>query len=108
MTMAPPSPRAYPSAESLNALDRPWGGLRNPLLDSAMAVLGPIMIFTPPASASSHSPFQMLCAARCTATSDPEHAVSTVTLGPRKSKACEIRLASIVIIMPVAECDLNR
>ncbi len=73
-----------------------------------MAVLGPIMMFTPPARARSHSPFQMLCAARCTATSEPEHAVSIVMLGPRKSKACEIRFASIVIIIPVAEWDLNR
>jgi hypothetical protein len=29
-------------------------------------------------------------------------------LGPRKSKACEIRFASIVIIIPVAEWDLKR
>ena len=29
--------------------------------------------------------------------------MSIVILGPRKSKACEIRLASIVIIIPVAE-----
>ncbi len=46
-----------------------------------MAVLGPIMMLTPPARASSHSPFQMLSAARCTATSELEHAVSTVMLG---------------------------
>ena len=31
-----------------------------------------------------------------------------VMLGPRKSKACEMRFASMVIIIPVAECDLNR
>ncbi len=29
-------------------------------------------------------------------------------LGPRKSNAWEMRLASIVIIIPVAEWDLNR
>ena len=34
--------------------------------------------------------------------------MSIVMLGPRKSKACEIRFASIVIIIPVAEWDLNR
>ena len=50
----------------------------------------------------------MLCAARWTATSELEQAVSIVMLGPRKSKASEIRFASIVIIIPVAEWDLNR
>ena len=66
------------------------------------------MILTPPARAILHSPFQMLCAARCTATSELEHAVSITMLGPRKSNANEILLASIVIIIPVAEWVLNR
>lgn len=83
-------------------------GLRNPLLDSAIAVLGPPMMFTPPASATAHSPFQILCAARCTATSELEQAVSIVMLGPRKSNAWEMRFASMVIIIPVAEWALNR
>jgi hypothetical protein len=87
-------------------LERP-SGLRNPLFDSAMAVFGPSMTFTPPASASVLSPFQMLWAARWTATRELEHAVSTVMLGPRKSKANEIRFANIVIIIPAAECVLN-
>lgn len=77
-------------------------------MDSAIAVLGPTMMLTPPARASSQSPFQMLCAARCTATSELEHAVSIAMLGPRKSNANEIRFASIVIIIPVAECGLKR
>ncbi len=51
---------------------------------------------------------RMLCAARCTATSELEHAVSIVMLGPRKSNAWEMRFASIVIIIPVAEWALNR
>ena len=37
---------------------------------------------TPPASAIEHSPDRSACAARCSATSDDEHAVSTVTAGP--------------------------
>ena len=39
---------------------------------------------TPPASASEHSPGRSACAARCSATSDDEHAVSTVTAGPSR------------------------
>ena len=78
------------------------------VFDSAMAVFGPIMRFTPPARAISHSPFQILCAARCTATRELEQAVSIAMLGPRRSNACEMRFASIVIIIPVAECALNR
>ena len=41
---------------------------------------------TPPASASGQPSSQMLWQARCTATSAEEQAVSTATLGPRKSK----------------------
>ena len=39
---------------------------------------------TPPASARSHSPERRAWAARCSATSDDEQAVSTVTAGPSK------------------------
>ena len=100
------SPRV-PVSRLVERLATPVGA-RNPLFDSAIAVLGPIMMLTPPASARSHSPFQILSAARCTATSELEHAVSMVMLGPRKSKANEILFASIVIIIPVAEWVLNR
>ncbi len=37
---------------------------------------------TPPASAISHSPVRSAWAARCSDTSDDEHAVSTETVGP--------------------------
>ena len=43
---------------------------------------GVAITVTPPASASAHSPSRSACAARCSATSDDEHAVSTVTAGP--------------------------
>ena len=42
--------------------------------------------FTPPTIALAHSPFRRLCTARCVATSDDEQAVSTATLGPRRSQ----------------------
>ncbi|CAM4052954.1 hypothetical protein NORO109296_18390 [Nocardiopsis rhodophaea] len=41
----------------------------------------------PPTTACPASPLRMLCTAWCTATRDEEQAVSTVTEGPRRSKA---------------------
>ena len=43
---------------------------------------GVAITVTPPTSAIEHSPDRNACAARCSATSDDEHAVSTVTAGP--------------------------
>ena len=50
----------------------------NPLI-TPEAVARPV---TPPASAIEHSPARRACAARCSATSDEEQAVSTETVGP--------------------------
>ncbi len=47
-----------------------------------MKTCGPAITVTPPASARSHSPERSAFAARCSATSDDEQAVSTVTAGP--------------------------
>ncbi len=49
-----------------------------------MSVSGVAMTVTPPASASVHSPRRSACAARCSDTSDDEHAVSTVSAGPSR------------------------
>ncbi len=57
---------------------------------------------TPPASASEHSPARSACAARCSATSEAEHAVSTVTAGPSSPKVYEIRPETTLALMPVA------
>ncbi|MDX2766143.1 hypothetical protein PV386_48855, partial [Streptomyces europaeiscabiei] len=46
---------------------------------------------TPPASATSHSPCRSADTARCKATSDDEHAVSTVTAGPRNPNEYDTR-----------------
>ncbi len=51
-----------------------------------MNVPGVAITVTPPANARSHSPERNACAARCSATSDDEHAVSTVTAGPSNPK----------------------
>ncbi len=46
--------------------------------------VGVDMTVAPPASASVHSPARRACIAQCIATSDDEHAVSTVTAGPSR------------------------
>ena len=76
-----PSARAIPSAASENALQRPSAAsARWPL--NAMKGAGVVITVAPPASASEISPFRSAWQARCSATSDDEHAVSTVTAGP--------------------------
>src|SRR3989442_15493720 len=49
---------------------------------------------TPPASATWHSRRRRLSHARCTATSEEEHAVSTGRLGPWRSRAYDTRFAT--------------
>ncbi len=49
-----------------------------------MKAPGVDMIVTPAASAREHSPARSDCTAMCSATSDAEHAVSTVTAGPSR------------------------
>ncbi|CPU44647.1 Uncharacterised protein [Mycobacteroides abscessus subsp. massiliense] len=61
-----------------------------------MNVSGWNMTFTPPASATSHSPFATARTARWVVTSEDEHAVSTVMLGPHRSRAWAMRLDSKV------------
>lgn len=83
--------------------ERP-SGERKPPLVSAMVYCGAMCSRVPPASARSVSPRNRLWAARWTATSEELQAVSRETLGPRKSKQCEIRFDTIVIMVPVAVC----
>ncbi len=49
---------------------------------------------TPPASASEHSPRLSPCTARCIATSEDEHAVSTAIEGPSSPKVYDTRPGS--------------
>ncbi|GAB2758571.1 hypothetical protein GCM10027199_36140 [Amycolatopsis magusensis] len=80
-----PSAQPVPSADSANERHSPSGDSPPCLLNSTM-VVGLDMIVAPPASASSHSPLRSDWVARCMATSEDEHAVSTVTAGPTKPK----------------------
>ncbi len=57
---------------------------------------------TPPASARVHSPARSAWTARCRATSEDEHAVSTVTAGPSRPSAYETRPETTLAALPVA------
>ncbi len=55
---------------------------------------GLTIVFTPPAIAWSHSPVWIARTARCSATSELEHAVSMDALGPIRLSAYDTRLAT--------------
>jgi hypothetical protein len=66
-------------------LQRPSGANPRCLLNSKNAA-GLDITVTPPASANVHSPDRNDCTAKCNATNDDEHAVSTDTAGPSNPK----------------------
>ncbi len=80
-----PSPQPVPSADAEKDLQRPSDASPRCWLNS-MNRSGVAMTVTPPASASEHSPDRSAPQARCSATSDDEHAVSTDTAGPFRPK----------------------
>ncbi len=80
---ATPSPHAVPSALAENGLQRLSVASPACLLNSTN-VVGVAMIVAPPTRASEDSPFRRERTAMCSATSDDEHAVSTVTAGPSR------------------------
>ena len=57
---------------------------------------------TPPASAIVHSPDRSAWQARCSATSDDEHAVSTVTAGPSRPSTYDSRPDTTLVAAPVS------
>ncbi|GAA5615842.1 hypothetical protein Spla01_07059 [Streptomyces platensis] len=82
-SMPTPSPQPVPSAAAANGLQRP-SAARPRCREKSMNVSGVDITETPPARASEHSPDRSACIAQCSATSEAEHAVSTVTAGPSK------------------------
>src|SRR6266542_4395684 len=84
-TTPAPSLRTYPLARASNAKHCPLGDTIEALLKPTVAC-GVIKAFTPPTSAASQAPDAMFWQAIHTATAEEEHAVSTETLGPLKSK----------------------
>jgi hypothetical protein len=95
-----PSPRTYPLARASKVRHRPSGDRARPAA-SASLISGASMRFTPPASASVLSPERRLWQARWIATSDDEHAVSTVMLGPSRPNVYESRPAGKECPLPV-------
>ena len=80
---------------------RPSGESTWPISSKPSVTAGVISALTPPAIATSHSPLRSACTAWWVATSELEHAVSTATDGPWKSKKYETRLATIELAVPV-------
>ncbi len=76
-----PSPQLVPSAAAEKALHLP-SRARPCCRENSANVPGVAITVTPPASARLHSPLRSAWQARCSATSEDEHAVSTVTAGP--------------------------
>ncbi|CAM5727924.1 putative protein OS=Streptomyces antimycoticus OX=68175 GN=SANT12839_037260 PE=4 SV=1 [Streptomyces antimycoticus] len=83
--MPTPSPQPVPSAPAANALQRP-SAARPPWRPNSVKWPGVVITVTP-ASAIVHSPWRSAWIAQCSATSDDEQAVSTVTAGPSKPRA---------------------
>jgi hypothetical protein len=77
---------------------------RPPCRENPAKLIGVDSTVTPPASASEHSPARSDCAARCNATSDDEHAVSTVTAGPSNPSEYDTRPDSTLLASPVIAC----
>ncbi len=98
--MPAPSPRPYPSASASKVLHRPSAAVA-PAASSTSDSPGEVITRTPPASATGHSPARSACTARCSDTSDEEQAVSTAMLGPRRSRACDTRLATPQWAVPI-------
>ncbi|PSK62163.1 hypothetical protein B0E53_05930 [Micromonospora sp. MH33] len=94
-----PSANAVPSAASANARQRPDID-RLPCRVKSTKTAGVGITVTPPARARSDSPVRSDCTARCSATSDDEQAVSTVTAGPSKPRAYATRPELMLPAMP--------
>ncbi|MDT3399596.1 hypothetical protein RKE29_23625 [Streptomyces sp. B1866] len=60
-----------------------------------------VITVAPPARASEHSPARSAWPARCSATSDDEHAVSMVIAGPSSPRTYETRPEATLFALPV-------
>src|SRR5689334_3206994 len=103
-SMPQPSPQPVPSAVSAKLLQRPSAASPRKRLNS-MNTTGETSSVTPPLRATSHSPRRKPVQAKCSATSDDEHAVSTVSDGPCNPSTYDTRpdttlTALLVIVYP--------
>src|SRR6266571_3598089 len=99
-TTAAPSLQLVPSAVDEKDLHRPSGDMPRRRLNSTCRS-GDIIKVTPPATARSHSPRRKALQARCVVTSDDEHAVSTVMLGPSSPSTYDSRPDIVLPAEPV-------
>ncbi len=96
-----PSLQPVPSAASANGLQRPSGASPRCRLNSTN-MPGVAITVTPPASARVHSPRSRACRARCSATSEEEQAVSTVSAGPSSPSVYATRPEATLEVLPVS------
>ncbi len=101
-----PSLQPVPSAPAAKDLQRP-SGARPRCRENSTNVLGPFITVTPPARARSHSPERSAPAAMCSATSDEEHAVSTVTAGPSRPYVYDSRPETTLDRFPASRKPSN-
>ncbi len=101
-----PSDHPVPSAAAENALHRPSDASAR-CREYSTKVRGVDITATPPASASEHSPARNDPAARCNATNDDEHAVSTDTAGPSRPSVYATRPEATLGRLPVNRCPSN-
>src|SRR5271154_573664 len=99
-TTPAPSPRTNPSAAASNARHLPVGDSA-PAWSKPRNTDGDNNMLTPAAIARWESSMRRLWQARWMATSDDEHAVSTETDAPRRSRKYERRLARMLSAPPV-------
>src|SRR5262245_39094803 len=89
-----------PSVDAEKLLQRPSSASARSRLNSTKYI-GVIISCTPPANARSHSPCRNAAHARCSVTSDDEHAVSTLSEGPCTPSTYDKRPASTLLALPV-------
>src|SRR5262249_17852942 len=103
VTNSTPTPSAHPvpSALSENDLHRPSADNPRWRLNS-MSMPGAAITVAPPASAIEHSPRRSDWTARCNATTDDEHTVSTVSAAPWSPSTYEPRPDATLGVLPVS------
>src|ERR1043165_531607 len=101
-TTPQPSPRTKPSAAASNVLHLPSAANMRARL-KLIEISGLSMRLTPPAKARCVSFICRLLQAKSIATSEDEHAVSTVILGPHRFNRYETRPEAVLVEFPVAQ-----
>ena len=108
-TSSSPAPSAKPVPSAAAAYDRQRPpGASPPIRLNSVNTVGAASTVTPPAIAAVHSPARTAAQARCSATSEEEQAVSTVSAGPRSPKTYASRPEATLPALPVANQPPSR